>query len=60
MCTSSLGLLPICANCKMIRDDGGAWTPPENYISEHSEGELHPRHLPELHPPTTSPDFEQG
>lgn len=31
------GMLPICASCKKIRDDGGYWTQLEAYISEHSE-----------------------
>ena len=31
------GLLPICASCKMIRDEKGDWHQIENYISEHSE-----------------------
>lgn len=31
------GLLPICASCKMIRDEKGSWHQIENYISEHSE-----------------------
>jgi tetratricopeptide (TPR) repeat protein len=31
------GLLPICAQCKKIRDDAGYWTQLEGYISEHSE-----------------------
>ncbi len=30
------GLVPICANCKKIRDDKGFWNHLENYISEHS------------------------
>jgi PleD family two-component response regulator len=30
------GLLPICANCKKIRDDGGYWQNVEEYILEHS------------------------
>jgi ligand-binding sensor domain-containing protein len=30
------GLLPICANCKKIRDDGGYWNQLEHYITEHS------------------------
>ncbi len=30
------GLLPICANCKKIRDDKGAWNELEAYIQEHS------------------------
>lgn len=31
------GLVPICANCKKIRDDKGYWTQVERYIQEHSQ-----------------------
>ena len=31
------GLLPICASCKKIRDDGGYWHQVEVYIHEHTE-----------------------
>lgn len=31
------GLLPICANCKRIRDDHGYWQQVEAYIAEHSD-----------------------
>ncbi len=31
------GMLPICANCKKIRDDRGYWNKIEKYIHEHSE-----------------------
>lgn len=31
------GMLPICAQCKKIRDDSGYWKSLETYISEHSE-----------------------
>jgi len=34
------GLLPICANCKKIRDDGGYWQQIESYIRQHSETEF--------------------
>ncbi|GMW03538.1 MAG: hypothetical protein AMXMBFR84_46720 [Candidatus Hydrogenedentota bacterium] len=34
------GLLPICANCKKIRNDEGYWTQIEEYIREHSEAEF--------------------
>ena len=34
------GLVPICANCKMIRCDNGHWQQLEAYISDHSEAEL--------------------
>ncbi|MGH7940397.1 MAG: PAS domain S-box protein [Limisphaerales bacterium] len=32
-----VGLLPICAGCKRIRDDQGYWQQVEAYITEHSE-----------------------
>jgi PleD family two-component response regulator len=31
------GLLPICANCKKIRDDQGYWKQIEAYIEDHSD-----------------------
>ena len=31
------GLLPICSNCKRIRDDQGSWSQVETYISSHSD-----------------------
>lgn len=31
------GMLPICANCKKIRDDQGYWNQIESYISAHSQ-----------------------
>jgi hypothetical protein len=34
------GLLPICATCKRIRDDGGSWNQLEAYVEEHSEAEF--------------------
>ncbi|HEX3800054.1 MAG TPA: PAS domain S-box protein [Verrucomicrobiae bacterium] len=34
------GLLPICAACKKIRDDGGYWQKIEAYICEHTEAEF--------------------
>ena len=34
------GLVPICANCKMIRGDDGGWQQLEVYISDHSEAKL--------------------
>ncbi len=32
--------LPICANCKKIREDDDSWTPIEEYIRDHSETEF--------------------
>jgi hypothetical protein len=34
------GLLPICSNCKQIRDNTGSWNQIESYISQHSEAQL--------------------
>ena len=34
------GIIPICANCKKIRDDKGYWGQVEIYIREHSEAEF--------------------
>ena len=34
------GILPICANCKKIRDDAGYWNQIESYIRERSEAEF--------------------
>jgi PAS domain S-box-containing protein len=34
------GLLPICANCKKIRDDKGYWQDVAFYIREHSEADF--------------------
>jgi CheY-like chemotaxis protein len=34
------GMLPICANCKNIRDDKGYWHQVEVYIRDHSEADF--------------------
>jgi len=34
------GLVPICANCKKIRDDKGFWNQLESYIEKHSEAQF--------------------
>ena len=34
------GLLPICASCKRIRDEGGGWQQIEDYITVHSEADF--------------------
>ena len=34
------GLLPICASCKKIRDDGGYWNQIESYVAAHSSAEF--------------------
>jgi len=48
------GLLPMCANCKNIRDDQGYWHQVESYIRDHSEADfthgLCPACLEKLYP----------
>jgi len=34
------GIIPICASCKQIRDDQGAWNQLEQYISMHSDAQF--------------------
>lgn len=34
------GIIPICANCKQIRDDKGYWLQVEAYVSRHSEAQF--------------------
>jgi sigma-B regulation protein RsbU (phosphoserine phosphatase) len=34
------GILPICANCKKIRDDQGYWNQVEVYVRDHTEAEF--------------------
>ncbi len=48
------GIVPICSNCKKIRDDKGFWQQVEIYVHEHSEAEfshsLCPGCVKELYP----------
>jgi PAS domain S-box-containing protein len=34
------GIVPICANCKKIRDDQGYWNQVEAYVSNHTEAQF--------------------
>jgi PAS domain S-box-containing protein len=34
------GIVPICSNCKKIRDDKGFWSQVEKYVSDHTEAEF--------------------
>ena len=34
------GILPICANCKKIRDDAGYWHQVEMYVTDHTDAEF--------------------
>ncbi len=40
MVNSMGGFLPICCNCKKIRDDKGSWQPIERYLMSHTEHEF--------------------
>jgi len=48
------GLIPICSNCKRIRDDSGSWNQLEGYIQAHSEAKFShgicPKCVKELYP----------
>ena len=34
------GMLPLCANCKKVRDDQGYWTQLEGYLESHSAAQI--------------------
>lgn len=34
------GLIPICANCKKVRNDQGYWQQVEEYVSQHTEADF--------------------
>jgi glucose-6-phosphate-specific signal transduction histidine kinase len=41
------GILPICAQCKKIRDDGGQWQAVEVYVRDRSEVQFSHTYCPE-------------
>jgi PAS domain S-box-containing protein len=53
------GLLPICANCKKIRDDKGYWNQIEAYIHDHSEADFSHSICPEC-AKKLYPEFYKG
>lgn len=57
------GLLPICANCKKIRDDDGYWQDVAVYVRDHTEAEFShsicPDCLPELYPTIYGPEADK-
>lgn len=46
------GLIPICAQCKKVKDDDGYWTSVETYIQEHSEADFSHGYCPECYEKT--------
>jgi K+-sensing histidine kinase KdpD len=57
------GFLPICAQCKQIRAESGAWVPIERYVHEHSEASFTHSICPDcmriLYPEISSGDRRQ-
>lgn len=53
------GMLPICSNCKKIRDDKGYWNQIESYIAKHSEADFTHSICPEC-AKKLYPDFYKG
>jgi hypothetical protein len=43
------GIIPICVECKKIRNDDGFWHQVENYVMEHSQAEFTHSLCPECH-----------
>lgn len=58
------GLLPICANCKKIRDDKGYWNQIESYLHKHSEAKFShgmcPDCLKQLYPDIYDEKYLEG
>jgi PleD family two-component response regulator len=58
------GVIPICAQCKKIRDDQGCWNQLEAYISEHSDAEFShgicPSCVKELYPEQYDKLYKKG
>jgi hypothetical protein len=58
------GLLPICAWCKKVRDDGGYWSQIETYVAEHSEADfthgICPECMSRYYPHVTPRSASQG
>ncbi len=57
------GLLPICTNCKKIRDDKGYWNQIETYIQSHTDARFShgicPKCAEELYPDFNLPENER-
>jgi PAS domain S-box-containing protein len=53
------GILPICSNCKNIRDDQGYWTQVEVYVRDRTEAEFSHSFCPECMK-KLYPEFEQN
>jgi sigma-B regulation protein RsbU (phosphoserine phosphatase) len=54
------GIVPICANCKKIRDDRGYWNQVEVYVRDHTEAEFTHALCPECMKKMESEDVPGG
>jgi phosphoserine phosphatase RsbU/P len=58
------GIVPICANCKKIRNDSGYWQQVEIYVRDHTEAEfthgICPECIQKLYPELCSTDNNAG
>lgn len=52
------GIVPICANCKKIRDDKGYWEQVDQYVSKHTEAKFSHSICPDC-TKTLYPDYYQ-
>ena len=53
------GLLPICAQCKMVRDDGGYWSKVEAYIEQRTEARFSHGLCPDCYEKAIAHHFEE-
>ena len=53
------GLLPICAYCKRVRNDGDYWQQVESYVSEHSEARFSHGICPECFDQNVKPQLSK-
>ncbi len=53
------GLLPICAYCKRVRNDGDYWQQVESYVSEHSEARFSHGICPECFDQNVKPQLSE-
>ena len=54
------GMLPICASCKRIRDENGAWIQMEVFVRDRSHAEFSHSFCPECLPKYFPPSSSQG
>ena len=53
------GLLPICAQCKMVRDDGGYWSKVEAYIEQRTDARFSHGLCPHCYQKAIAHHYEQ-